>query len=83
MDGEPLSRFVELLSLAPPRSRGRSFVGVLPLGAHIDWLPDWRKPFAIILAALHESRRRQVAREIQRYQHLPDGPRTKGSQSWR
>jgi hypothetical protein len=49
-----------------------AFAGTLPLRTDIVQLPDWRKPFAIMFAALHESRRRQAAREIGRHQHLLD-----------
>jgi hypothetical protein len=49
-----------------------AFAGTLPLPAELSRRTDWRKPFALLFHALHESRRRQAARELGRHQHLLD-----------
>ncbi len=47
-----------------------ALVGALPFPAKSAPLPDWRKPFAALFLALHESRRRQAEREVGRHRHL-------------
>jgi hypothetical protein len=47
-----------------------AFAGTLPLHAELSRRTHWRKSFALLFHALHESRRRQAARELGRHQHL-------------
>ena len=49
-----------------------ALVGALPLPARSASLPDWKKPLTTAFQALHESRRRQAAREIRRHRYLLD-----------
>ena len=49
-----------------------ALVGALPLPAKSGHLPDWRKPLTTLFLALHESRRRQAARDLRRHQYLLD-----------
>jgi len=57
-----------------------AFVGALPFPTGSARLPDWRKPLTTVFFALHESHRRQAARDIARHQYLLDryaGPPTR------
>jgi hypothetical protein len=46
-----------------------AIAGTMPLPAELS-RTGWHKAFALLFHALHESRRRQAARELARHQHL-------------
>ena len=49
-----------------------AFLGALPFPAKSTRVSERKKPLTALFLALHESRRRQAERDIQRHQHLLD-----------